>query len=102
MAGVRVEATGDRSSKSVTRTGTERASAYLNNWKYGIEIIFKADSTFEIYIRDEITKERFTMIRADGAMIDWIMHNFKPESEDIIAPFEFDQDSWDPDDWGRL
>ena len=42
------------------------------------------------------------MIRADGAMIDWIMHNFKPESEDIIAPFEFDQDSWDPDDWGRL
>ena len=96
MAGVRVEATGDRSNKAVTRTGTERGSAYLNTWKYGLEIIMHSDNRFEILIKDEITNERFTMIRADGNMIDWIMHNFKPESEPVIEPYDFD-DNWDPE-----
>lgn len=100
MSGVRGELSGDRSKKRVTRTGTTRASAYLNNWKYGVELILCADSTFEIYLIDEITKERFTVIRADGKMIDWIMHNFLPEEDELISPFDFNDDDIDWDQLG--
>ena len=92
MSGLRGELSGDRSKKVVTRTGTDKVSAFLNNWKYGVEITLRADSTFEIFVIDQITHERFTVIRADGMMMDWIMHNFEPDDTSLIEPYDFDGD----------
>jgi len=91
MSGVRGELNSDRSKKSVTRTGTEKVSAFINNWKYGVEITFSSDSSFEIFVIDQITHERFTVIRADGSMMDWIMHNFEPDDSSMIEPYDFDE-----------
>lgn len=88
MAGLKAIIKTDRSDKEVSRTGTSNMEISVENWKYSVCLKFDNESGFEILITDKLTLQTFPVIKADGSMVDWIIHNLQPE--EMLEPYSFE------------
>ena len=87
MAGLKATIKTDRSDKTVSRQGTEEMEISIENWRYGVSLTFTNESGFQIILTDQLTHQSFPILKADGAMVDWIIHNLEPQ--DSLEPYTF-------------
>jgi len=88
MSGLKAEITTDRSDKAVSRQGTNTMTVSVENWKYGVAMTFTNESGFTIELTDKQTCQTFPVMKADGSMLDWIIHNLEPEES--LEPYSFE------------